>query len=403
MVICVAIIAGGPTLLMYKDEIVKWLASKGYKCPKCGHEDWVGVSDDYISSVDRGAKSKINTNKLVDVGGAAKVNESFESAKQNIEPKKINKPRFKYIDKSLPFQWARVTIDNVKQIENLKLLAKVNNGAAENKLAQLYYEGKDIEQDYKESYFWANISAQKDNQSSQNLLSILYRNGWGVEKNYETSEFWFKKANLSNQSKFKINIDLTKELIVDPKQLSEIRELSKKDDGSVENRLGQIYYSGIKTNQNYSRAFKWSKVSAEKGNKDAQIRLSNLYRNGWGVVRNKELAIFWLEKSKSIVISESKEIAKINWCDISDLKQFNEIRLLANSNDGSAENLIGHIFYGGIKTKKNYVKAFDYSKLAAEQGIKDAQLRLFFLYKYGHGTPRDEKLAEFWLDKYREK
>ena len=330
MAICIAIIAGGPALLMYKDEIVKWLASKGYKCPKCGHEDWVGVSDDYVSNFGRATQSKMNTNKIVDVERNAKVNELFESAKQNLEPKsiKINKLRFKYIDKSLPFQWDKVVIDNVKHIENLKVLAELNNGAAENKLAQLYYEGKEVEQNYNESYFWANISAQKDNQNSQNLLSILYRNGWGVEKNHETSEFWFKKANLSNQIKSKINIDLTKELIVDPKQVREIRELSKKDDGSAENRLGQIYYSGIKTNQNYSRAFKWSKVSAEKGNKNAQLRLSNLYKNGWGVARNQELEIFWLKKSRGGFISESKEVAKLDWSDISGLKQFDEIRLL---------------------------------------------------------------------------
>jgi TPR repeat protein len=72
-------------------------------------------------------------------------------------------------------------------------------------------------------------------------------------------------------------------------------------------------------------------------------------------------------------------------------------------NDGSAENLIAEIFYAGIKTKKNYVKAFYYSKLAAEKGIKDAQLRLYFLYENGKGALVNKELAAFWLNKYREK
>jgi len=38
--IVIAIITGGVGLLVFKDEIVKWIVNNGYKCPKCGSVKW---------------------------------------------------------------------------------------------------------------------------------------------------------------------------------------------------------------------------------------------------------------------------------------------------------------------------------------------------------------------------
>jgi hypothetical protein len=40
MEICVAIIVGGVAMLVFKDQIVKFIIDKGYKCPKCGNGNW---------------------------------------------------------------------------------------------------------------------------------------------------------------------------------------------------------------------------------------------------------------------------------------------------------------------------------------------------------------------------
>ncbi|WP_154479261.1 hypothetical protein [Helicobacter pylori] len=39
--ICVAIIIGGVATLAFQDEIIEWLADKGYKCEKCGKSSFV--------------------------------------------------------------------------------------------------------------------------------------------------------------------------------------------------------------------------------------------------------------------------------------------------------------------------------------------------------------------------
>ena len=39
--IVVAIISGGVAMLVFKNQIVKWVINRGYKCSKCGAVDWV--------------------------------------------------------------------------------------------------------------------------------------------------------------------------------------------------------------------------------------------------------------------------------------------------------------------------------------------------------------------------
>ncbi len=38
--ICTAMIVGGVGLLVFKDEIISFIVSKGYQCPRCGKKEW---------------------------------------------------------------------------------------------------------------------------------------------------------------------------------------------------------------------------------------------------------------------------------------------------------------------------------------------------------------------------
>ncbi|GAA6985347.1 hypothetical protein VN0741_04510 [Helicobacter pylori] len=39
--LCIAIITRGVATLAFQDEIIEWLADKGYKCEKCGKSSFV--------------------------------------------------------------------------------------------------------------------------------------------------------------------------------------------------------------------------------------------------------------------------------------------------------------------------------------------------------------------------
>tara|TARA_B110000196_G_C21015855_1_gene600273 strand:- start:65 stop:346 length:282 start_codon:yes stop_codon:yes gene_type:complete len=44
--ICFAIVTGGAGILIYKDEIIKWVTNKGHTCPKCDGKSWEIIQDD---------------------------------------------------------------------------------------------------------------------------------------------------------------------------------------------------------------------------------------------------------------------------------------------------------------------------------------------------------------------
>ena len=45
MPIVIAIISGGVGMLIFKDQIVKWIISKNYICSKCGKCNWTAAKD----------------------------------------------------------------------------------------------------------------------------------------------------------------------------------------------------------------------------------------------------------------------------------------------------------------------------------------------------------------------
>ncbi|WP_456057603.1 hypothetical protein [Campylobacter hominis] len=38
--ICIALVVGGSAMLAFKDQITNFIIKQGYKCPKCGCEEW---------------------------------------------------------------------------------------------------------------------------------------------------------------------------------------------------------------------------------------------------------------------------------------------------------------------------------------------------------------------------
>ena len=59
-------------------------------------------------------------------------------------------------------------------------------------LGRLYFEGKGIPQNYKESYKWYLNAANNGEKNSQNALGVIFKNGLGVDKDFDKSISCFK-------------------------------------------------------------------------------------------------------------------------------------------------------------------------------------------------------------------
>lgn len=106
-------------------------------------------------------------------------------------------------------------------------------------------------------------------------------------------------------------------------------------------------------------------ISANQGDKKAQVALGDLYRDGKEVPQNYHAAIDWYLKA-------------------------------AQQGDSVAQHRIGALYYYGSGTPQDYTQAMDWYLKAAEQGHVDAQYNIGVLYGHGRGVSLDYARALEW-------
>lgn len=61
----------------------------------------------------------------------------------------------------------------------------------------------------------------------------------------------------------------------------------------AECQVGYFYYRGLGVEKDLTRAFDWTRRSAEHGDRDGQYNLATLYENGEGVEKDMDAAKRW--------------------------------------------------------------------------------------------------------------
>ncbi|KGK00414.1 tetratricopeptide repeat protein [Thalassotalea sp. ND16A] len=77
--------------------------------------------------------------------------------------------------------------------------------------------------------------------------------------------------------------------------------------GSQDNQVAIAYYQGsMGYEKDWREAFRLFKQAAEKGHPYAQLNLANMYKDGEGVAKDLQLAIFWYEKASLQQVTAAK-------------------------------------------------------------------------------------------------
>lgn len=72
---------------------------------------------------------------------------------------------------------------------------------------------------------------------------------------------------------------------------------AEKGDKNAQFHVGQLYEAGRGTAKNYSEALKWYRRAAEQGNVEAEFYLGRMYQNGLGVKEDDAEAQKWFTKA----------------------------------------------------------------------------------------------------------
>lgn len=137
---------------------------------------------------------------------------------------------------------------------------------AQYELGTMYEDGKGVERNLDDAFWWYSLAAEQDYPLAQYKLGTLYHQGKGIEKNYTTAAQWYRKA-------------------------------AEKGVPEAEYNLGVLHYRGQGVPKNHEEAFGWFHKAAEHGLAKAQYQLAVMYANGQGVPADFDKSIGWLKKS----------------------------------------------------------------------------------------------------------
>ena len=157
----------------------------------------------------------------------------------------LNKPDFTNEDMEQIRQEHKRMEDLISKME--ELIQKPQEDAEfQNELGCMYFEGKDVEQDYGKAAEWFQKAAEQGHANAQRYLGYMYYHGKGVEQDYgKAAEYWRKAA--------------------------------EQGIAVAQFNLGYAYDEGEGVPQDYAKAAEWFEKAAEQGDEEAADKLKEIH------------------------------------------------------------------------------------------------------------------------------
>ena len=149
------------------------------------------------------------------------------------------------------------------------------------------------------------------------------------------------------------------------------------------------------------------RVSAEAGNVDAMLLLSDCLRKGWGVEQDLEGCFYWCKKGAEagnpqcmIALANCYSNGEGTEKDLEASYAWN----LKSAEAGAAEGMLnaGICCEDGLGTEADPAQAFSWYKKSAEAGYDLGIYNLARCYMSGTGTEQDQDKAFYWMKKLAE-
>ncbi|KAF9145340.1 hypothetical protein BGX30_009350 [Mortierella sp. GBA39] len=121
-------------------------------------------------------------------------------------------------------------------------------------------------------------------------------------------------------------------------------------------------------------------ISASQGDKDAQVALGDMYKEGLGVNQDYQSAMEWYLKAgeQGDAVGQRKVGMMYSLC-----------LGAANQGNAAARYNIGVLYEQGQGVPLDYSQAMVWFRKAADQGLSQAQCHIGVLYELGQGVPQD--------------
>lgn len=135
------------------------------------------------------------------------------------------------------------------------------------------------------------------------------------------------------------------------------RESAENGVAIAQYNLGVLYFSGRGVEQDYFEAYRWTRMAAEQGFVNAQANLGTLYYNNLGV--SDGLTSIW---PISYFMRSSRLQEAARW-----------YRSAADQDHGQAQYFLATLYEAGAGLSQNLVKAYQWTKLAIDNEVPEAE------------------------------
>lgn len=167
-------------------------------------------------------------------------------------------------------------------------LAERGDPGAQNKLANLWFDGRGGASDKREALRWDKLGAEQDHGRSMNNLGWMYEKGQGVPRDSTQAHYWYTRAaeqmDVCGLNSLATFFDKGIGQAADPALAAEYYRRSAQfgpSDAShctalAQNSLGALYETGRGVPQSHSEAIRWYESAIRLGDKRAQRNLDRV-------------------------------------------------------------------------------------------------------------------------------
>jgi TPR repeat protein len=250
----------------------------------------------------------------------------------------------------------------------------------------MYYEGKDVPQDYNQAAKWFQKAAERGNALAQVALGGMYEVGKGVSQNKQQAVMWYQKAAEQGYSE-------------------------------AQYICGLMYFDGVGVSKDYEQAIKWFVKASEQRDFSATFKLGEIYEEGKAVPQDYKQAVKWFLKAveegdygESSVRIHVRLMYNEGKCELQDYEKIIKIiqKKAEQGNESAQFELADMYLYGDILSpsskplfiSQDYQQAISWYLKIAEQGgsfAYCARSQLGWIYSKGEGVPQNYVEAYKWF------
>jgi len=176
--------------------------------------------------------------------------------------------------------------------------AKHNNASAQFALGSMFYQGMNVQKNYKKAMEEYEKAAKQGHHKAQFNLAYMYFTGKGVPRDHEMALHWFLKAGEAKDGKAELYLGLLyEERNEDSEAFYWYKKAAKEGYPKAYYELAKMYRTGRGCKKNLQKYIEYLKKAAMQSEAHAEFELGMVYLRGEGVEKSNSLAYHWLQKA----------------------------------------------------------------------------------------------------------